>query len=92
MPYYLLPTPLDMTWAEYIGLLSEEFRVPIELAADRAEQIASRLHEEYHSYREDVELMKGKIQMAVNLFRSTKPRQTSSETRRLLQQLKNQTS
>ncbi|OMF17006.1 hypothetical protein BK131_03240 [Paenibacillus amylolyticus] len=92
IPYYLLPTPLDMTWSEYIGLLSEEFRVPIKLAADRAEQIASRLHEEYHSYREDVELMKDKIKMAVSLFRSSQPKPPSKESIRLLQQLKNQIS
>lgn len=90
MPYYLLPTPLEMTWSEYIGLLAEEFRVPIELAADRAEQIASRLHEEYHTYREDVELMKDKINMAVSLFRSTQKKQPSNETRRLLRQLNTQ--
>lgn len=91
MSYYLLPTPLEMTWGEYIGILAEEFRVPLELAADRAEQIASRLHEEYHTYREDVEMMKSKIQIAVSLFRSSQPKQPSNESRRLLRQLKNQT-
>ncbi|MDQ0658808.1 ImmA/IrrE family metallo-endopeptidase [Paenibacillus sp. W2I17] len=92
MPYYLLPTPLEMTWSEYIGLLAEEFKVPIELAADRAEQIASRLHEEYHTYREDIDFMKNKIQIAVALFRSTQPKQPSKESIRLLRQLKNQIS
>ncbi|WP_426332648.1 ImmA/IrrE family metallo-endopeptidase [Paenibacillus silvae] len=90
MPYYLLPTPLDMTWSEYIGLLSEEFRVPIEVAADRAEHIASRLHEEYHRHREDIELTKDKIQIAVSLFRSSQPKSPSKETLRLLKQLKKQ--
>ncbi|WP_063564871.1 hypothetical protein [Paenibacillus sp. O199] len=29
MPFYLLPTTLEMTESEYIGLLAKEFRVPI---------------------------------------------------------------
>ncbi|PRA05779.1 hypothetical protein CQ043_12510 [Paenibacillus sp. MYb63] len=91
MPFYLLPTPLDMTWAEYIGLLSEEFRVPIELAADRAEQIASRLHEEYHSYREDIDATISAMKISAALYQS-KSTHTSSETERLLLQLQNQLS
>ncbi|MDQ0719754.1 Zn-dependent peptidase ImmA (M78 family) [Paenibacillus sp. W4I10] len=89
IPYYLLPTPLDMTWSEYIGLLSEEFRVPIVLAADRAEQITSRFHEEYHSYREDVDAAISAMQISAALYNS-KTAKSSSEAERLLQQLKYQ--
>ncbi|MDO7908473.1 ImmA/IrrE family metallo-endopeptidase [Paenibacillus sp. JX-17] len=90
IPYYLLPTPLEMTWSEYVGLLAEEFRVPVEFAAERVDQISSRLDEEYHYYREDTDLMRSKIESAVLMFRS-RPPGPSQETTRLLTQLKYQT-
>jgi Zn-dependent peptidase ImmA (M78 family) len=59
-----------------------------EVQAANFRLIASRLHEEYHTYREDVELMKSKFQMAVSLFRSSQPKQPSNDSRRLLRQLR----
>ncbi|MDN4078155.1 ImmA/IrrE family metallo-endopeptidase [Paenibacillus polymyxa] len=65
MPHYLLPVPLEMTKDVYVRLLADEFHVPQELAADRVEQIVSRLHDDYYYQRENVELLKSKIQIAV---------------------------
>lgn len=59
MPYYLLPAPLGercCCWNEYIGLLAETFRVPIELAVRRAGHIESRFHREWFFYKNIMKL------------------------------------
>lgn len=91
MPYYLLPSPIEMTWSEYIGLLANEFNLPIEMATDRAKQIMARLHEDYHYYRDDINLMKSKIKMEAT-FHRLNTHKTSTETQRLLTQLHKQLS
>lgn len=91
MPYYLLPIPLDQTWHEYIGLLADEFNVPNEMAADRAAQIVARLHEDYHYFREDLNLVNLKIK-AEAAFHRLNVQKTSMETHRLLAQLHKQLS